>query len=90
MPGVHTVHLALSSPTAINDGSAHIRLGITVKRSLSQQGDERSEEGSGQTRVKDALDVNDRGIGPGPLRESGVGTGGTFPREGLATIMRRS
>ena len=72
-PDDHSVHLALSMPTAINCGSAHLRLSITVKPLFTQHGEEGGEEGSGQTRVKDGLDVYGGGVGAGPLRKSGGG-----------------
>ena len=49
MPGDHPVHLALTMPTAINNGPAHLHLGVTVEPLLAQHGDERGEEGSCQT-----------------------------------------
>ena len=70
MPGDHPVYLALAVPTAIDDRPAQLVLGVTVEPLLSQHGDERREEGSCQTRVKDGLDVDDGGIGASPLREN--------------------
>jgi len=58
--------------TAVDNGSTHLELGITVEPLLAQHGDERGEEGSGQARVKNGLDVDDGGIGAIPLRESGI------------------
>ena len=75
MPGDHSIHLSLPIPTTINNGSAHLHLGVTVEPLLAQHGDERSEERSTHTRVKDRLDVNDSGIRAIPLRESGICTG---------------
>ena len=62
----------MSAP--IDDGSTHLHLGITVKPLFSQHGDERGEEGSGQTGVEDGLDVDDGGIGTTPLRKIDSGT----------------
>ena len=64
MPGVHSLNLALPIPTAI--GNRSMALGITAEPLLAEHGDERSEEGDGQTREKDCLDVDDGGIGASP------------------------
>ena len=41
-------------------------LGITAEPLLAEHGEERSEEGDGQTREKDCLDVDDDGVGASP------------------------
>ena len=66
-------------PTVINNGSAHFDLSVTIEPLLAQRDDERGEEGSGQAGVEDGLDVDDSRIGAGPLRNSGIFTGGGVP-----------
>ena len=83
VPGDHSVHLALSMSTTVNDRSTHLHLGISVKPLFAQHGYERGEEGSGQTRVKDSIDVDSSGIGASPLREGGCGTGWMVPKRGV-------
>ena len=68
----NSVHLALSMLIAIDDGSAHLGLSVTVQSLLAQHGDERGEEGSGQSGVKGRLDVDDSGIRTSQLRDSGA------------------
>ena len=58
VPGGHSVHLALSIPTAIDNGSTHLNQGITVEPLLAQHCDEGGEEGGRQTRIKDGLDAD--------------------------------
>ena len=80
VPGEHSVHLALSMPTAIDNRSTHLDLCITIEPLLAQHGDERGEEGSGQTRVKDGLNVNNGRIGAIPFRELGIVTSWDIPK----------
>ena len=82
MPGDHSVHLSLSIPTAVNNRSAHLDLGVTVEPLLAQHAYKRGEEGSGQTRVKNGLDANDGGIGAAPFGKSGIGTTWDIPKRG--------
>ena len=79
VPGDHSVHLGLQMPTAIDNGSVHLDLSITIEPFLSQHGDEHGEEGSGQAGVEDGSDVDDSGIGVDPFRDGGVFTGGGVP-----------
>ena len=79
MPCDHSVHLALSMSTAINSWFARLRLDITVEPLFAQYGDERGEEGKGQTGVEDGLDVDDSGIGATPLRKVYSRTGWGAP-----------
>ena len=74
MPGVHSVHLALSISTAVNDRSTFLHLGIAVEPLFAQHRDERGEKGSGQTRVKRGLDTDNVWARTSPLREGGKGT----------------
>jgi hypothetical protein len=74
-PGYHSVHLALSMPTAIDDRSARLRLVMAVEPLPAQHNYEHSEEGGGKTRVKDGSGVDGSGTGDIPLGESGTGTG---------------
>ena len=67
-------------PTAIDNGSAHLNLSITIEPLLAQHGDKRGEEGSSQTAVKDGLDADDNGIGAGPFRKSGIGASWNSPK----------
>jgi len=60
-------------PTAIDNGSAHLNLSITIEPSLARHGDKRGEEGSSQTSVKDGLDADDNQIGARPFRKSDIG-----------------
>ena len=83
MPGDHSTHLALSMPTAINNRSAHLHLGITVEPLLAQHGEECGKEGSGQTRVKDGLDMDNGGIKIWDLRESGSVTSWGIPERNI-------
>jgi len=76
VPCDYSFHLALPMPTAIDNGSAHLDLSVTIEPLLAQHGDERGEEGSGQAEVEDGLDVDDSGIGASPLRDGGVFGGG--------------
>jgi len=80
MPGDHPVHFALSMPTAIDNGPAHLNLSITIEPLLAQHGDKRGEEGSSQTAVKDGLDADDNGIGARPFRKSGIGASWNSPK----------
>jgi len=66
-------------PPAIDNGSAHLDLSVPIESLLSQHGDERGEEGSGQAGVEDGLEVDDSVIGAGPMRDGGVFTGGGVP-----------
>ena len=74
VPGVHSIHLALPMAAAIDNGSAHLDLSVTIESLPSPPGDECGEEGSGQAGVEGGLDVDDSGIGAGPLRDGGVFT----------------
>ena len=74
VPGVHSVHLALSIPTAVNDRSTLLHLRIAVEPLFTQHRDERGEKGSGQTCVKDGLDTDDIGVRAAPLTEGCNGT----------------
>jgi len=67
-------------PTAIDNGSAHLNLRITIEPLLAQHGDKRGEERSSQTAVKDGLDADDNGIGAGPFRKSGIGASWNSPK----------
>lgn len=60
VPGSHSDNFALLMPTAIDN--------TYVEPLLAQH----CEEGSGQTRVKDGLDVDDGGTGAIPLRERDI------------------
>ena len=60
---------------AIDNGSAHIDLRVTIEPLLAQHGDKRGEEGSNQTRIKGGRDVDDSRIGATPSSESGSGSG---------------
>jgi len=62
-------------PTAIDNGSAHLNLGVTIEPLLAQHGDKRGEEGSSKTRVKDGLDADYNGLGATPRSEGGIGVG---------------
>ena len=80
VPGVHSANLALSTPTAVNDRSTCLQLGIMVEPLLAQRGDKCGEEGSGQTCVKDGLDFDNGGIRASPLRANGGGTSWGMPK----------
>ena len=80
MPGDHSVHFALSMPTAMDDGSAHLNLGIMIEPLLAQHGDKRGKEGSSQTAVKDGLDADDNGVGAHPFRKNGIGASWDSPK----------
>ena len=80
VPSNHSVHLALSMPATIDDGSTHLRLGVTVQPLLAQHGDERGEKGSSQTRVKDGLNVDNGRIWAIPHGEFGGVTSGGIPK----------
>jgi len=80
MPGDNSVHFALSRPTAIDNKSTHLNLGITIKPLIAQHGDKRGEEGSSQTAVKDGLDADDNGIRARPFRKSGIGASWNGPK----------
>ena len=80
MPGVHSVHLALSISTAVNDGPTLLYLGITVEPLFSQHGNECGKEGSGQTSVERSSNMDSIGARSGPLREGGSGTGQGVPK----------
>ena len=88
MPGDHSVQLAYSIPTAIGNGSANLHLSKTGEPLFAQHCDEGGEEGSGQTGVKDGLDVDSSGIGAIPLRKSGVGAGGHLPKRGACDNLK--
>ena len=90
MPGDRPVHLTLSTPTAVNDRSARLRLGITVEPLLAQRGDECGEEGSGQTCVKHGLDVDNGGIRASPLRERGGGTSWGMPKRDVGNNLEEA
>ena len=90
MPGDHSIHLSLPIPTTINNGSAHLHLGVTVEPLLAQHGDECGEEGSGQTRVKNGLDMDDGGIWTIPLGESGISTTWDVPKRGTGNDLEES
>ena len=68
MPGDYPVYLVLPMATAIDNGSTHLDLSVTVEPLLIQHGDELGEVGSGQAGVKDGLDVYDGGTRVSPLR----------------------
>ena len=80
MPGDHSVHLALSMATAINNRSVHLDLCITIEPLLPHHGGGSGEEGGGQTRVKDGLDVDNGGIRAIPFRELGVVASRDIPK----------
>ena len=80
MPGIHSIHLALSIATAVNDGPTLLHLGITVEPLLAQHGDECSQKGSGQTCVRRGSDTDSVGTWTSPLREGGSGTGWGVPK----------
>ena len=67
-------------PTAIDNGSTHLNLSVTIEPLLAQHGDKRGEEGSSQTAVKDGLDADDNGIGAGPFGKSGIGASWHSPK----------
>ena len=56
MPSDHPIHLSLSMAAAIDDGSAHFGLGVTIEPFIANW-NERS-EGGGRTGVKNRSDVN--------------------------------
>ena len=64
MPGAHPFNLAL--PISTTFGKRSTALGITAEPLLAERGDECSEEGDGQTREKDCLDMDNDGIGASP------------------------
>jgi len=68
----------LPMPTAVDDGSTHLDLSVTVEPLLSQHGDERG-EGNGQAGANDGLDVDDSRIRASPLGKSGVVAGWDVP-----------
>jgi len=80
VPGDHSVHFALSMPTAIDNESAHLDLGITIEPLLAQHGDKRGEEGSSQTTVKDGLDADNNGTEARTFRKSGIGASWNSPK----------
>ena len=84
MPGVHSIHLALSILTAINDRSTLLHLRIAVEPLFTQHCDERGEKGSGQTCVKDGLDTDNIGVRAAPLREGCNGT--SFGMRGVGVV----
>ena len=71
-------------PTAIDNGSTHIILRITIEPLLPQHGDECGEEGSSQTRVKNGLNVDDSGIDVTRWSEGGSDIGGGW------SVLKRS
>ena len=80
--GNHCVHLALSIPAVIHDGSTDLNR-VTIEVLLVQRGGKCSEEGNSQTRVAGRGRQWDRGH---PVSESGNDVG--FPSETLTTILR--
>ena len=90
MPGDHPVHLALPTPTAVNDRSTRLHLGITVEPLLAQGGDKCGEEGSGQTCIKDGLDFDNGGIRTSPLWESGSGTSWGMPKRDVGNNLEEA
>ena len=84
MPGVHSIHLALSIPTAVDDRSTLLHLRIAVEPLFTQHREERGEKGSGQTCVKDGLDTDNIGVRAGPLREGCNGT--SFGMRGVGVV----
>ena len=80
VPSVHSTNLALLTPTAVNDRSTRLHLGIMVEPLLAQRGDKCGEGGSGQTCVKDGLDFDNGGIRASPLRANGGGTSWGMPK----------
>ena len=74
VPGVHSVHLALSIPTTVDDRSALLHLRIAVEPLFAQHCEECGEKGSGQTSIKDGLDTDSVGTRTRPLRGNGSGT----------------
>ena len=81
MPHLHSVHLALSISTAVDDRSAHLHLGITFEPLLTQHREERGEKGSGQTGVKYGSDADSVGTRTSPLKGGGSGTSCDMPTE---------
>jgi len=71
--------ILLPKAAAIDDGYVHLDLSVMIEPLFSQHGDKHCEEGSGQARVEDGLDVDDSGIGAGPLRDGSVFTDGDVP-----------
>ena len=80
MPSDDSVHLPLSMPAAVHRRSTHLDPFIKIEPLLAQHGKESSEEGSGQTRVKDGLNVDGGGIWAGPFGELDIITGLDNPK----------
>ena len=66
MPGGHPGHLPLSIPTTIDERAVRLDLGVASEPLLAEHGNKCSEEGDGQTCVKDALNFDNGGIGTSP------------------------
>ena len=87
VPGVHSIHLALSISTAVNDRSTRLRLGITFEPLFAHHRDERGKKGSGQTRVKRGLDTDSVGTRTRPWRRGGSGTSCGMPaKRGVGVV----
>ena len=74
LPGIQSVHLALSISTAVNERSTLLRLGINFEPPFAQHHEEHSEKGNAQTGVKRGLDTDSVGNRTRPLRGDGNGT----------------
>ena len=80
MSGDHPVHLPLSMSAAIDNGSAHFDLGVTVEPLLAQHSNE-CDEGGSQTGGNDRLGVDT--VESGPFLGGGTRcTGWGLPRLG--------
>ena len=90
VPGSHSVHLALSTPTAVNDRSTRLHLGIMVEPLPAQRGEECGEEGNAQTCVKDGQGIGSHGTGASPLRENGSRTGWGMPKRDVGDNLKEA
>ena len=88
MPGNHPVHLPLSMSATIDNGSAHLDPGVTVEPLLAQHRNERGEEGGGQARVEDRLDMDYGRVRAGPLREGSSIAGRIVPQGGIGDNLK--
>ena len=87
MPGVHSVHLALSISAAVDDRSTHLRLRITFEPLFAQHRDKRGEKGSGQTGVKCGSDADSVGTRTSPWRGSDGRTSCDMPaKRGVGVV----
>jgi len=70
-PGDDAVELPLSVLAPLDGRSSHVDRGVSVQPLLAEHREEGGEERSGETRVEDGLNLDDRARGTGPLWDCG-------------------